>query len=98
MLSADLTEIKRQLAEKDAELQEALATADALRERNGMGEKEGFKWKELVSRLWLDKNEAEKSFARRAEEIKQLREERVRLEQNAAAACASRAAFCSSCA
>ena len=88
MLSADLTEIKRQLAEKDAELQEALATADALRERNGMGEKEGFKWKELVSRLRLDKNEAEKSFARRAEEIKELRQERVRLEQNAAAAVA----------
>jgi len=88
MLSSDLTEIKRQLAEKDAELQEALATADALRERTGMGEKEGFKWKELVSRLRLDKNEAEKSFARRAEEIKQLREERVRLEQNAAAAVA----------
>ncbi len=85
MFSADLTEIKRQLAEKDAELQEALATADALRERNGMRETEGFKWKELVSRLRLDKNEAEKSFARRAEEIKELRQERVRLEQNAAA-------------
>ena len=85
MLSADLTEIKRQLAEKDAELQEALATADALRERNDMGEKEGFKWKELVSRLRLDKNEAEKSFARRAEEIKELRQERVMLEQNASA-------------
>ena len=76
MLSADLTDIKKQLAEKDAELTLALATADALRESSGMSEKEGFRWKEMVSRLRLDKNEAEKSFTRRAEEIKELQKAR----------------------
>ena len=88
MLSADLTDIKKQLAEKDAELTLALATADALRESSGMSEKEGFRWKEMVSRLRLDKNEAEKSFTRRAEEIKELQKARSELEQNANAAVA----------
>ena len=88
MLSADLTDIKKQLAEKDAELTLALATADALRESSGMSEKEGFRWKEMVSRLRLDKNEAEKSFTRRAEEIKELQKARSTLERNANAAVA----------
>ena len=88
MLSADLTDVKKQLAEKDAELTLALATADALRESSGMSEKEGFRWKEMVSGLRLDKNEAEKSFTRRAEEIKELREARSELERNANAAVA----------
>ena len=88
MLSADLTDIKKQLAEKDAELTLALATADALRESSGMSEKEGFRWKEMVSRLRLDKNEAEKSFTRRAEEIKELQKARSELERNANAAVA----------
>ena len=88
MLSADLTDIKKQLAEKDAELTLALATADALRESSGMSEKEGFRWKEMVSRLRLDKNEAEKSFTRRAEEIKELQKARSELERDANAAVA----------
>ena len=88
MLSADLTDIKKQLTEKDAELQLALATADTLRESSGMSEKEGFRWKEMVSRLRLDKNEAEKSFTRRAEEIRELQKARLELEQNAQAAVA----------